>query len=123
MLGRLRMPIKDCIQAYKELSEKVFPKRNIIPRVSKGSLGPKFDEKVLESILKAIIKQQLGRESALLLELDDACRVWVTAKGFLSPLIPLGLWWHIWKIFKDKLRYYDHIVISKSQKNSEYTPD
>lgn len=51
MLGRLRMSIKDCIQAYKDLSEKVFTKRNLVSRaVAKGTLGPKFDEKVLESV-------------------------------------------------------------------------
>jgi hypothetical protein len=75
MLGRLKMPLKDCIQAYKDLSRHAFTNRNLISRASaKATLGPKFNKGPLESAIKSVIQSWLGDpEEALLWAEDNPC--------------------------------------------------
>jgi len=80
MLGRLKMSLKDCIQAYKELSGDIFTKRNFASRVvAKGTLGPIFNEKPFEAAIKAVVKTRLGDEEALLWTKEKGCKVFVIA--------------------------------------------
>src|SRR5690349_751061 len=46
MLGRLRMSIDDCIEAYSELSEKVFRKKHTRIKLS-GAIQGRFDTAAL----------------------------------------------------------------------------
>lgn len=81
MLGRLRMTLDECEDAYLNLSDQIFnPKRaKFDPRRSKDFLlaNGKFDHKILEKAIKNIIVQKLGsdEQSALLKEPDPRCKV------------------------------------------------
>ncbi|KAI8952360.1 acyl transferase/acyl hydrolase/lysophospholipase [Xylaria longipes] len=84
MLGRLRMSILDCIEAYKRLSTRVFkPKRgrmNVIGR-SKDlwSLSGSFDADELSRAIQDIVEQSGESGDAKLLNTDSRCRVFVCA--------------------------------------------
>ena len=74
MLGRLKMSVEECIEAYKELSEKVFQKRKIIQA--------KFSSRALanmtETLVKKIIRDRDEDEDALLKDRPDSkCKVYV----------------------------------------------
>ena len=61
MLGRLRMPVKDAIDCYDNLAEKVFsskPKR----------WGDAYKAELLEEVIKAIVKKRTDDSEAPLLE-------------------------------------------------------
>ncbi|RDL41440.1 uncharacterized protein BP5553_01419 [Venustampulla echinocandica] len=84
MLGRLRMTLNECEDAYLELSERIFtPKRSKInPWRAKEFLQAdgKFDYKVLEKAIKDIIAQKPGYdESTLLKDPVPQCSVFVCA--------------------------------------------
>jgi hypothetical protein len=75
MLGRLRMSITDCIDAYLSLSDRVFKKK--AHRVSiKGNIQGRFDSQELEQAVKeVVIKNRLGQDALLKDESDSACKV------------------------------------------------
>lgn len=75
MLGRLKMSIDDCIDAYLSLSERVFQKKR--HRFSgKGKIQGRFDSEELAKAVKEVVKLQKLKEDALLKDTsDDACRV------------------------------------------------
>lgn len=80
MLGRLRMTIEQCEDAYLRLSERIFtPKRSRMnPLRSKDFLRAdgKFDHKMLEEATKEIIVKVAGmEEGALLKDPDLSCKV------------------------------------------------
>ena len=80
MLGRLRMTLNECEDAYLSLSERIFtPKRSTFnPLRSKDFLlaDGRFDYKILEEVIKDIIVQNPGfDESALLKDPDPYCKV------------------------------------------------
>ncbi|KAI8945862.1 phospholipase [Xylaria longipes] len=79
MLGRLRMPISECINAYKALAEQAFTPRNFIGKIKgKVSLGAQYKTEPLEAAIKSIIGE--GWETKLLKEEDEqACKVFVVA--------------------------------------------
>ncbi len=65
MLGRLRMTIEECIDAYTSLSDKVFEKE--YHRVNiKGKLQGRFDAAELERSVKQILTDRSLTEDALL---------------------------------------------------------
>ena len=80
MLGRLQMTIEDAINAYLELSKKVFaPKHrfNFIANLSNLSQAKgTCNTDALEAAIKKIIVEQLGtgHEDELLQEKDFRCR-------------------------------------------------
>ena len=60
MLGRLRMSVTECIDAYVSMSEKVFGRpQNFTQR-------EKFDPQALEEAIKTIVRARVGDEDALL---------------------------------------------------------
>lgn len=75
MLGRLRMGINECIDAYLSLSDRVFRKKR--HRVTiKGEIQGRFDSDELARAVKEIVKRQGLQEDALLKDAPDAgCRV------------------------------------------------
>jgi hypothetical protein len=70
MLGRLRMDIDDCINAYVDLSDRIFKKRR--HRVTiKGAVQGRFDTEELERVVKDIVVQSGLSEDALFRNEDD----------------------------------------------------
>ena len=75
MLGRLRMNIDDCINAYISLSDRIFRKKG--HRVTiKGNIQGRFDSDELSQAIKEVVTAQKLSEDALLKDIsDDACKV------------------------------------------------
>ena len=77
MLGRLRMSVPDCIDAYLSLSDRVFRKTRHRVTV-KGKVQGRFDSEELARAVKEVVKQQGLPEEALLKDAPEAdCKVWV----------------------------------------------
>ena len=66
MLGRLRMTVADCIDAYMELSGEVFQKKHYLPVKLNGKLRDRFDTKALENAIKNIVRSRGGDEDLLM---------------------------------------------------------
>jgi patatin-like phospholipase/acyl hydrolase len=75
MLGRLRMTIDKCINAYLSLSDRVFQKKR--HRVSvKGQIQGRFDSEELAQAVKEVITRQELSEDVLLKDASEtACKV------------------------------------------------
>lgn len=75
MLGRLRMAVQECIEAYTALSHKVFEKQGHRLAIN-GKLQGRFDETALEQVVKCLLRQRGLGENALLQDSPDAtCKV------------------------------------------------
>ncbi|THW67339.1 hypothetical protein D6D19_09155 [Aureobasidium pullulans] len=75
MLGRLEMSVDECIEKYKDFMKKVFAVswRNKVRTLTDGA---KYDETVLESCIKEVVKEKLGDEDAKLLDdREEACKI------------------------------------------------
>lgn len=82
MLGRLRMTVDDCIDAYTSLSDKVFEKKSHQVTV-KGKLQGRFDKVELEGAVKQILVDRSFDKDALLKDSPDApCKVYVYIDSF-----------------------------------------
>lgn len=67
MLGRLRMNVDDCINAYQETGSRVFQKRKTLNPISAtGRLKARYSHEALTTVAKEIIKRRGLREEALL---------------------------------------------------------
>lgn len=66
MLGCLEMTVKECIEAYIQLSEEVFHKKRRIPADIKGNLRERYDSKTLELAIKKVLQARDIDENALL---------------------------------------------------------
>ena len=75
MLGRLKLSIDECINAYMLLSDRVFQKKR--HRVTtKGKIQGRFDSEELQRVVNEIITKQGLDENTLLKDAsDDACKV------------------------------------------------
>ncbi|KAH8689905.1 acyl transferase/acyl hydrolase/lysophospholipase [Talaromyces proteolyticus] len=79
MLGRLKMSIDECIDAYLKLSDRIFQKKRHRLTI-KGKIQGRFDSEELERAVKEIITTQGLQEDTLLKdEPDAACKVFVCA--------------------------------------------
>lgn len=76
MLGRLKLSIDDCIDAYLSLSGRVFQKKR--HRVTtKGNIQGRFDSEELERAVKEVVIKQGQHKDALLKDASDsACKVY-----------------------------------------------
>jgi len=75
MLGRLKMSIDDCIDAYLSLSDRVFKKKWHCITV-KGNIQGRFDSEELARAVKEVVTTQGLREDALLKDVSEgACKV------------------------------------------------
>jgi hypothetical protein len=76
MLGRLRMSISDCKEAYTKLSKQAFTKKNVITRgLEKVRVGPQFETEPLENAIKDIIGPSW--RTSLMKEDEPECKVYV----------------------------------------------
>lgn len=77
MLGRLRMTVDECIDAYVALLDRIFQKQR--HRVTiKGQVQGRFDSDELERAIKEMVVRQGLVEDALLKDTADAkCKLWV----------------------------------------------
>jgi hypothetical protein len=75
MLGRLKMSIDECINAYLSLSDRVFQKK--WHRVTtRGNIQGRFDSEELTRAVKEVVISQGLQEDVLLKDtLDDVCKV------------------------------------------------
>ena len=75
MLGRLKMSIEECIDAYLSLSDRIFEKKK--HRVTtKGNIQGRFDSEELARAVKEVVTRQGLQEDALLKAApDNACKV------------------------------------------------
>lgn len=75
MLGRLKMGVDECIDAYLSLSDQIFRKKRHRVTV-KGKIQGRFDSDELARAVKEVI-QSLGlQEDALLKDVPEAtCKV------------------------------------------------
>jgi len=77
MLGRLGMTVDECIDAYVELSERVFRRNRRGITYTLQTQG-RFDSGELENAIREIIRDSGLEEDALLEEIEDRkCRVQV----------------------------------------------
>lgn len=90
MLGRLRMTIPECIEAYTELSKAIFtPRRSSsipIGAVEYLNGNGKFDSETLEKQIKAQIKKSKVAkqdDQILLKDPGSPCKVYVTSQELL----------------------------------------
>lgn len=75
MLGRLEMTIDECIDAYLQLSKKVFQKKRKRFNLM-GQIQGRFDSIALEQAVKEVIRGQKLDDDALLKATPEAsCKV------------------------------------------------
>lgn len=75
MLGRLKLSIDECIEAYLSLSDRVFQKKRHRASI-KGNIQGRFDSEELERAVKEVVTKSGLDENALLKDVsDDACKV------------------------------------------------
>jgi patatin-like phospholipase/acyl hydrolase len=72
MLGRMRLSVDDCIDAYTELSPKIFTKLHHRVKLSTGQSQGRFDHRALEHGIKEILKKYGFAEDTLFKEPLDA---------------------------------------------------
>lgn len=74
MLGRLRMPISECLNAYLSLAREVFD-TSILEKLHNLIDGHKFRAEPLEDAIKRVVEERTGdAESVLFDESYDLCR-------------------------------------------------
>ncbi|KAK3203447.1 hypothetical protein GRF29_112g1348125 [Pseudopithomyces chartarum] len=87
MLGRMKMSVDDCIEAYIELSDQVFRKKRFLPLRMTGKVQGRFDSKVLEDAVKTYLRERNFSEDCLLQDVEPkSCKVFQEAReAFLEP--------------------------------------
>lgn len=79
MLGRLRMNIDECIDAYLSLSDRIF-RKNRHRVTARGNIQGRFDSEELARAVKEVVTGKGLQEDALLKDgSDEACKVFVCA--------------------------------------------
>ena len=80
MLGRMKMSVDDCIEAYTKLSDQVFRKTHFSPFRLTGKVRGRFDSKALENAVKEYLRECSLSEDCLLQHVDPgSCKVFVCA--------------------------------------------
>ena len=75
MLGRLKMSVDECIDAYLSLLDRVFQKKRH-QVTTKSNIQDRFDSKKLERTMKEVVTRQGLQEDTLLKDpSNDACKV------------------------------------------------
>ncbi|KAH2010646.1 hypothetical protein KXV43_007815 [Aspergillus fumigatus] len=95
MLGRLKMNVDQCIDAYVRISKQAFSRKNYLPITLQGEFRARFDSKTLEEALKAVVVEQGLDEDALLWDPDTSCRVFVcTLKKITGKVVSFSSYEH-----------------------------
>lgn len=90
MLGRLKMDVSDCIDAYNSLATQAFTRKAYLPATITANVKERFDSKQLEAALKKAIEDRLHDQDALLKDPDTSCRVILCAtRGGTSTTVAL----------------------------------
>ncbi|KAF2186398.1 FabD/lysophospholipase-like protein [Zopfia rhizophila CBS 207.26] len=80
MLGRLRMSLDECEDAYLKLSKRIFQPKRRFAKAAKAAdylqANGRFDSKKLEEVIKEYIASKTD-EDALLKDTDPQCKVFV----------------------------------------------
>lgn len=71
MLGRLRMSVDDCINAYIKLSGDVFQQKHYLPVTISGTVQARFDQGALEKAVREIVAENDLSKNGDLLFFDD----------------------------------------------------
>ncbi|KAF7433810.1 hypothetical protein PC9H_005776 [Pleurotus ostreatus] len=81
MLGRLRMSVPQCIEAYKRFASDIFRMNGKFAKgIAEGSTGYAYGADTFESAVKAIVKQYGdGKETMIPQSPDQHCKVFVVA--------------------------------------------
>ncbi len=74
MLGRLRMTVEECIEAYNNLMPSVFEKTKHRFSVRKGKLQGRFDSEALTNGVKRVLKSVDMEEDELLKDPVSNCK-------------------------------------------------
>jgi hypothetical protein len=75
MLGRLRMSINECIDAYISLSDRIFQKKRHLVTI-KGNIQGRFDSEELARAVREVVTGKGLEEDALLKDAsDNVCKV------------------------------------------------
>ena len=75
MLGRLKMTVEECINAYADLSDKVFQKKHHRVNMRVGGIQGRFDSSELERAVKQIIVSRGLEEDELFYDKKNTCKV------------------------------------------------
>ncbi|RAL12541.1 uncharacterized protein BO97DRAFT_344851 [Aspergillus homomorphus CBS 101889] len=91
MLGRLKMDIDQCINAYRRLLKFIFARKRHIPLTSNLCRQSRYDGRRVESAMKAILHELGYEDDVLLRDVDLSCRVFacVTDDGSKRNSAPL----------------------------------
>ena len=87
MLGRLKMDVKSCIEAYMDMSDKIFRKKRHRLKNIKGGLQSRFDTETLEETIKDLIVKQGLDMNALLKDPENSqagCKTYRSTHSLLS---------------------------------------
>ena len=75
MLGRLKMNINECIEAYLSLSDRILQKKRHSVGIH-GKIQSRFDSEELGKIVKEVIKSKGLDEGSLLKDVPEtSCKV------------------------------------------------
>jgi predicted acylesterase/phospholipase RssA len=77
MLGRLRMTVQECIKTFYSIAEKAFSVSLLSKAWGLVTEGARYDEKILEKAIKAVIKEKLGDENAPMRSAGNECKVYL----------------------------------------------
>lgn len=78
MLGRLQMSIDECIQAYNDLSSKIFHNNRGSLAVASGK--SRYSSRVFETVIKEFIRDRTGDSDSLMMtETEPTCKVLVAS--------------------------------------------
>jgi hypothetical protein len=79
MLGRLRMTLDECEDAYLKLSKHIFKPKRRFGVAAKAAdylqANGRFDSKMMENVIRDVIRGMKHDEDALLKDADPRCKV------------------------------------------------
>lgn len=76
MLGRLRMTVEECIEAYIQLSSRIFQKKHVSPVNIRGKVKARYSSEELQRAVQDVIRERGYDEDELLKDTTpQACKV------------------------------------------------
>jgi hypothetical protein len=83
MLGRLRMTVDQCIEAYEDMTPDVFTKVHHRVKLKNGESQGRFDHGAMEEHIKTLLTERLFKSDELLKDshVVGSCKTWV----FVQP--------------------------------------
>ncbi|KAJ3516977.1 hypothetical protein NLJ89_g797 [Agrocybe chaxingu] len=79
MLGRLKMSVDECIEAYEKLASKIFNAGIMSQAGSASASGARYSATVLEEAIKEVVKTYAHDPDAPMRDPEDGCKVFVLA--------------------------------------------